>query len=72
MTPAEVVAYYDQHDNAAAMCNLLMRMFPGWTVWRADQMWHARYKGWLEHTAVHEANAGLLTLTMRLGGGICS
>ncbi|MET8866561.1 hypothetical protein ABZW11_26785 [Nonomuraea sp. NPDC004580] len=72
MTPEETVAYYDQPANAQAMCDLLERVFPGWTVWRTERMWHARYEGWLPHTAVHEANAGLLTLTMRLGGGVCS
>lgn len=46
MTP-EVLAYYDVPDNAKAMCDLLMRTYPGWTVRRsADRVWHARHESW--------------------------
>lgn len=68
MTPQEIVAHFDDRDNARTMCELLERTHPGWTVWRADHVWHARYETWPEGRKISNANAGMLNLAMRLGG----
>ncbi|MFI6595035.1 hypothetical protein ACIBHX_02235 [Nonomuraea sp. NPDC050536] len=63
MTPEEVSAYYDEPDNTAAMCDLLMRTYPGWEVWRQTdtRIWTARSKSWPEdRPALTYVNAGLL------------
>lgn len=61
-------SYYDDPVHAAYMCALLERTFLGWTVWREDRVWHARFETWPEGRSISDPNAGTLTLMMRLGG----
>jgi hypothetical protein len=69
MTPEEVRAYYDNIDNAAAMCTLLMRAHPGWVVWRergfwSAPMWCASRETWHRRPPLMNENAGELNLAM--------
>ncbi|MET7334280.1 hypothetical protein [Nonomuraea sp. NPDC005650] len=69
MTPEEVRAYYDDDpSNTHAMCSMLETAHPGRKVWRAAGVWHARYATWPESRRISDSNAGLLSLTIRLGG----
>lgn len=61
MTPEEVVAHYDDPANAKSMCDLLMRAFPTWVVWRQDRAWMARHRTWdRKRQPIADRNAGLL------------
>jgi hypothetical protein len=70
----ETRGYYDIPEHAAAMCGLLERAHPGWTVRRLDLdradpapawcAWHASWPS--EHKPLAQENAGLLNLAMYL------
>jgi hypothetical protein len=74
MTPEEVHSYYDIPENARAMCSLLMRAHPGWTVWRQSAngmchipLWCARRTSWPDHKPPFiSGNAGLLNTAMTM------
>lgn len=70
MNEEEVRAYYDDPVNAAALCGMLERAFPGWMMWREEGFWHARYYTWPDHQVIRDPNAGLLSFTMRMGGAL--
>ncbi|MFI6485245.1 hypothetical protein ACIBH1_45555 [Nonomuraea sp. NPDC050663] len=58
----ETVAYYDDPDHAASMCQLLERAHPGWHVWRdVDRSWKARHETWAgDRKPLSSTIAGLL------------
>lgn len=61
MTPDDVAAYFDDPDNAAAMCKAIMDARPGWTVWRENRTWKAHHDSWPNREQPWESwNAGLL------------
>lgn len=69
MNENEVRAYYDDLDNAAAMCALLMGAHPGWVVWRersmlGPPMWCASRKLWRRRPPLMSDNAGNLNSAM--------
>ncbi|MEV1167410.1 hypothetical protein [Nonomuraea sp. NPDC049784] len=70
MTEEETRAYWDIPENGQYMCDVLMRVHPDWTLWREEGVWHARYGTWPPHQRISERCAGLLNLTIRLGGAL--
>ncbi|MFG2076896.1 hypothetical protein [Nonomuraea maritima] len=70
MNQDETRAYYNIPEHAAHMCSVLMDAHPDWTVWRVDDLWHARYKTWPPNRSISDTNAGLLSQTIRLGGTV--
>ncbi|MEU4226225.1 hypothetical protein AB0F17_18155 [Nonomuraea sp. NPDC026600] len=67
MNQEETAAYYDDPAHAVNMCDLLMRAFPTWVVWRRqDRAWLARHRTWdRERQPLADRNAGLLHQAMR-------
>ena len=61
MDPDEVAAYFDNPARAQSMCDLLMRAFPTWVVWRQDHVWLARHRTWHRgRQPIADRTAGLL------------
>ena len=61
MTHADVVACYDEPDDTQAMCDMIMRAYPGWTVWRENRIWKGRHDSRSEDLSAWEnENAGFL------------
>lgn len=61
MNQDETADYYDDPDHADYMCDLLMRAFPTWVVWRQDRVWLARHRAWdRERQPIADRTAGLL------------
>lgn len=61
MTPEEAAAYYDDPGRGRSLCDLLMRAFPTWVIWRQDRVWLARHRTWdRERQPIADRNAGLL------------
>jgi hypothetical protein len=75
MSEEETRAYYDDPENAQAMCDMLMKAHPGWRVRRLSPdrtflsvpVWVARREDWPAHQPSRSnENAGMLNLTMTL------
>ncbi|MEU4224239.1 hypothetical protein AB0F17_08095 [Nonomuraea sp. NPDC026600] len=66
MNPDETAAYYDDPAHAANMCDLLMRTYPGWMVWRDDdRRWRTRHADAPDdRPPIAYRTAGLLNRTM--------
>lgn len=61
MTPEETTDYYDDPTPAQSMCELLMRAYPTWVVWRQDRVWLALHRTWHRgRQPIADRNAGLL------------
>ncbi|MEU7861224.1 hypothetical protein [Nonomuraea sp. NPDC049141] len=61
MTEDEVAEYYDDPAHSRSVCDLLMRAFPTWVVWRQDRVWLARHRTWHRgRQPTADRSAGLL------------
>lgn len=61
MNQDETADYFDDTVNAQSMCDLLMRAYPTWVVWRQDRVWLARHRNWdRERQPIADRSAGLL------------